>query len=60
MKMLSGGGKPSPELEKAMAELHGLGRIESLGSASMDKGMRIAQRHQGRRSQEIHRTRASR
>ena len=40
LKMLSGAGKPSPELEKAMAEFHGLGRIESLGSVSMDKGMR--------------------
>jgi hypothetical protein len=39
LKMLGGAGKPSPDLEKAMAELHGLGRIESLGTASMDKGM---------------------
>ena len=40
LQMLSGGGKPSPELEKAMAEMHGLGRIESIGSSSMDNGMR--------------------
>ena len=31
--------KPSPELEKAMADLHGLGRIESLASVSFVKGM---------------------
>jgi hypothetical protein len=40
LKMLSAGGKPSPELEKAMAALHGIGRIESVGSMSMDKGIR--------------------
>jgi hypothetical protein len=40
LKMLSAGGKPSPELEKAVAELHGLGRIETIGSVSMEKGMR--------------------
>ncbi len=40
MKMLSGGGKASPALEKAMTEFHGMGRIESIGSASMDNGMR--------------------
>ena len=40
LKMLDAGGKPSPELEKAMAELHGMGRIETIGSVSMDKGMR--------------------
>jgi hypothetical protein len=39
LKMIAGAGKPSPELEKAMAEFHGLGRIESLGSVSMDKGL---------------------
>ena len=38
--MLNAGGKPSPELEKAKAELHGLGRIESLGTAAFEKGMR--------------------
>ncbi len=32
-------GKPSPELEKAMAEFHGLGRIESLASVSFANGM---------------------
>ncbi len=40
MKMLSND-KPSPELAKAMAELHGLGRIESLGSFSFAKGMSV-------------------
>jgi hypothetical protein len=40
LKMIAGAGKPSPAMEKAMAEFHGLGRIESLGSVSMDKGMR--------------------
>ncbi|MHB1559661.1 MAG: hypothetical protein ACYC61_19610 [Isosphaeraceae bacterium] len=35
MRMLSHG-KPSPELEKAMAALQGLGRIESAGSGSFD------------------------
>jgi hypothetical protein len=34
-------GKPSPELDKAMAELHGMGRIESLGSVSFGKGMSV-------------------
>ena len=52
--MLSGGGKPSPELEKAMAEFHGLGRIESLGSVVDGQGHALDQRHQGRRPQEIH------
>ena len=28
-RMINAGGKPSPEIEKAMAEFHGLGRIES-------------------------------
>jgi hypothetical protein len=40
LRMMAGGGKASPELEKAMAEFHGLGRIESIGSMSMEKGMR--------------------
>ena len=41
LRMLSSG-KPSPELEKAMAELHGLGRIETTGSASFGKnGMSV-------------------
>jgi hypothetical protein len=40
LKMLNPGGKPSPEVEKATAALHGMGRIESLGFASMVKGMR--------------------
>jgi hypothetical protein len=40
LKMIANAGKPSPELEKAMAELHGVGRIESLGSASVERGMR--------------------
>lgn len=39
-RMLSAGGKPSPELEKAVAEFHGLGQIEHITSVSMDKGMR--------------------
>lgn len=39
LKMIAAGGKPSPEMEKAMAGLHGLGQIESLGSVTMDKGM---------------------
>jgi hypothetical protein len=38
LRMLSAG-KPSPELEKAMAELDGLGRIESLASVSFANGM---------------------
>ncbi len=40
LKMISSG-KPSPELEKAMAEIHGLGRIESTGSATFGKGMSV-------------------
>ena len=40
LRMLSSG-KPSPELEKAVAEFHGLGRIESLGSVTFDKGMNV-------------------
>ena len=39
LKMIAGAGKPSPEMEKALAELHGMGRFESIGSVSMDKGM---------------------
>src|SRR5262249_54929523 len=39
LKMIAGAGKPSPELEKAIAELHAMGRFESIGSMSMDKGM---------------------
>ncbi len=34
-------GKPSPELEKAMADFHGLGRIESLASISFVNGMKM-------------------
>ncbi len=37
MRMLSND-KPSPELEKAMAEIHGLGRIETLGSSLSPRG----------------------
>jgi hypothetical protein len=40
MRMFGAGGKPSPALEKATADLHAMGRIESLGGMSMDKGMR--------------------
>jgi hypothetical protein len=40
LRMLTAG-KPSPELEKAMAEFHGLGRIESIGSISFGKGMSL-------------------
>ncbi len=40
LRMINTGGKPSPELEKAKAELHSLGRIESLGTAAFDKGVR--------------------
>jgi hypothetical protein len=41
LRML-GSGKPSPELEKAVAVLHGLGRVESTGSAAFDKnGMSV-------------------
>jgi hypothetical protein len=39
LRMLTTGGKPSPELERAMAEFHGLGRIEHLTAMSMEKGM---------------------
>lgn len=40
LKMINTGGKPSPEVEKAQAELHSLGRIESLGTAAFEKGVR--------------------
>ena len=40
LRMISSG-KPSPELEKAMAELHGLGRIETTGSVTFGKGMKV-------------------
>src|SRR5204862_574086 len=40
LRMLSPGGKPSPALEKAMAQLHSLGRIESIGAVSLENGMR--------------------
>jgi hypothetical protein len=33
-------GKPSPEQEKALAEFHALGRVETLGQMSMEGGMR--------------------
>ncbi len=33
-------GKPSPEVEKATAALHALGRVESASSVTMDKGMK--------------------
>jgi hypothetical protein len=33
-------GRASPEQEKAMAEFHALGRVETLGGMSMDSGMR--------------------
>lgn len=39
LKMVASAGKPSPELEKAVAELHGHGRVETLASARMEKGM---------------------
>jgi hypothetical protein len=41
LRMLQAGGKPTPELERAMAQLHGLGRIETIGSVSMAGGMRV-------------------
>lgn len=40
MRMFGAGGKSSPALEKATAELHAMGRIETLGGMSMEKGMR--------------------
>ena len=40
LRMINAGGKPSPEIEKATAELHSLGRIESLGTAAFEKGIR--------------------
>lgn len=39
LKMITDAGKPSPALEKALADLHATGRIETVGSASMEKGM---------------------
>ena len=55
MQMLSGGGKPSPELEKAMAEMHGLGRTESHRIVVDGQRHALDQRYQGRRPQEVHR-----
>jgi hypothetical protein len=40
MRMFGAGGKSSPALEKARADFHAMGRIETLGGISMDKGMR--------------------
>jgi hypothetical protein len=40
LRMMNPEGKPSPELEKAIAALHGMGRVESTGAVSMEKGMR--------------------
>jgi len=40
LRMVSSG-KPSPELEKAIADLHGMGRIETTGSVSLGKGMKV-------------------
>jgi hypothetical protein len=39
LRMLNAGGQPSPELEKAMAQLHGLGRMETIAAVSMGQGM---------------------
>jgi hypothetical protein len=40
LRMLAAAGQRSPELEKAIAEFHGLGQIDSVGSMAMDKGMK--------------------
>jgi hypothetical protein len=39
LRTLAGAGKPSAELEKALADLHAMGRLESVGAVTMDKGM---------------------
>lgn len=38
--MVPAGGKPSPELEKALAAQRALGRIETYGSSTLDGGLR--------------------
>src|SRR5262245_2349762 len=40
LRMLNPSGKPTPALEKATAQLHGLGRVESIGAVSMGNGIR--------------------
>jgi len=40
LRMLSSGGKPSPELEAALAKQRGVGRVENIAAVSMDHGMR--------------------
>lgn len=40
LRMLNPGGKPAPEMDRAMKRFHELGRIETLGTASFEDGMR--------------------
>src|SRR5262249_14821928 len=39
LNLLNSSGKSTPALDKAMAELHGLGRIRSIGSATIAGGI---------------------
>lgn len=40
MSMLSPGGKPTPEVEAALAKQRGLGRVETIGTSTIANGMR--------------------
>jgi hypothetical protein len=40
LRMLNPGGKPDPEMARAMERFHALGRIETLGAVSFETGMR--------------------